>query len=285
MNPIFVTTLIILFGVYLVASPRFGKAIYRPLLFHPLQMPSTTVAPTINQVTGQEVRFGQERSFELYAWFYRNANTKQVVLVCHGNGGNIGIRPSLIESLLRAGLSVFIYDYCGYGKSVGQPEPTNIIESAVCGYQYLIEHEKFDSRNIFVYGESLGSAPASYLASNFKLAGLIIQSGFSSLHAIAVEKYPFLRIYPDFLFSTSELNTSDYVSRVGIPILIMHGDLDPVVPLHHAESLFGVAHQPKQLVIVNGAHHSDISELHQETFVAAISSFVKSSLGLLQSKH
>jgi len=266
----------LLISIYVLVSPKLAPYIYRPMLFHPLEMSAETMPPVLQGVKGQEVVFGQEKSLKLFAWFYRQHITPFVVLVCHGNGGNLGVRPSLIEGLLQAGASVLIFDYCGYGKSEGLPDPQNVIDASICAYHYLNDKQQFKPSEIIPYGESLGAAPAAYLSANFETKGLILQSGFTSLHAIAVEKYPLLNLYPPILFPIDTLDTLGSVKKLRVPILILHGSLDPVVPVQHGEAIFAAANEPKSILVVNGAEHSNITELFRKEFVRAVRSFCES---------
>jgi uncharacterized protein len=265
----------LLTSIYVLLSPKLAPYIYRPLLFHPDEMSVETKPPVLQGIEGQEVVFGREKSFKLFGWLYRQHKTPFVVLVCHGNGGNIGVRPSLIEGILQAGASVLIFDYCGYGKSEGSPDPQNVIDASICAYQYLIEKQQFKPSDIIPYGESLGAAPAAYLSANFETRGLILQSGFTSLHAIAVEKYPFLNLYPPVLFPVDTLDTLSSVKKLRVPVLILHGGLDPVVPVQHGETLFAVANEPKSILVLKGAEHSDMTRLFRKEFVEAVRSFVE----------
>jgi uncharacterized protein len=190
--------------LYLLFAPRISPALYRWALFHPMPLSAEDTPPELEGVTGEDVVFGQEKHYRLNGWYYRLPKSRFVVLVSHGNGGNISIRPSLLEAILQSGCSVFIYDYCGYGNSEGLPDLKNIVEAGECAYHYLITKQGYKPEDIIVYGESLGAAVSACLAERCKTGGLIIQSGFSSLYSIAVEAIPVFAIYPRFLFPDAD---------------------------------------------------------------------------------
>jgi len=262
--------------LYVVASPRFAPALYRSSLFFPHKMSADRVPPQLEGVAGEEVNFGQERSYELNGWFYRKPGARYVMLVSHGNGGNISVRPSLIECILDADCSVFIYDYCGYGKSKGLPDLQNIVAAGECAYRYLIDKQKYKPEDVIVYGESLGGAVSACLAERCPTAGLIIQSGFSSLYKIAIEKIPLFGVYPPLLFPADDFDTANRMARLKVPVLIIHGTDDGLVPVHHGEAIYAAAKQPKTILILQGARHTDITELYKYKFVAALRQFVRS---------
>jgi fermentation-respiration switch protein FrsA (DUF1100 family) len=259
---------------YLLLSPRFSPTLYRASLFHPHPLSADAAPPVLDGVAGEDVIFGEEKSYRLNGWFYRKPGARLVILVSHGNGGNIAIRPSLLACILQSGCSVFIYDYCGYGKSQGLPDLQNIVAAGECAYRYLIDQQGFKPEEIIVYGESLGAAVSACLAERCRTGGLIIQSGFTSLYTIALEKIPFFAIYPRILFPAADFDTANRVAKVQVPSLIIHGTLDEVVPVHHGEEIFAAACQPKSILILKGAHHTDISELYRRQFVDALRQFV-----------
>lgn len=260
--------------LYLLFSPRVSPALYRSALFHPMPLSAETRPPVLDGIKGEDVIFGEEKSFKLSGWYYRNPGRRFVVLVSHGNGGNIAIRPSLLEAILQSGCSVFIYDYCGYGKSEGLPDLQNIVEAGQCAYQYLIEKQGYKPEQVIVYGESLGAAVSACLAERCKTGGLIIQSGFSSLYAIAIEAIPTFAVYPRFLFPAADFDTANRVARIKVPILIVHGTLDTIVPVHHGQRIFNAASEPKSILLLNGAHHTDISDLYRDEFVKGLRKFI-----------
>src|SRR6516165_7398588 len=113
---------------YVALAPRFAHKIYRPKLFKALPMEQDFPAPTVNQVTAEEILLpghGRERTF---GWYFRLAGSSHTVIFSHGNGGNMSTKLALIEGLLTVGLSVLAYDYSGYGKSTGLPDTDTICD-------------------------------------------------------------------------------------------------------------------------------------------------------------
>lgn len=127
---------------------------------------------------------------------------------------------------------------------------------------------------MILYGESLGASVAGYLSRVRQSAGLILQSGFSSLERIAREEMPLLRIYPDFLFPHSMLNNAAVLGQPHPPVLIAHGVNDTVINFAHALHLYDNAVGKKVLLRLPKSAHSDITVSAPGEFQIAIEEFL-----------
>lgn len=291
----FLTIILLLFPLaYLFFSPRLNKRLYRPLLFNPLPFGDDSAAdlPRIMGVAPDELYFnswGDIASKEtLHGWFFehpqatRQANNN-VVLLSHGNAGNIKVRLAITQLLMECGVSVFLYDYRGFGKSTGSPTLEGVCQDGVAAYDFIKAKYDLAPEQIFVYGESLGSAVSCYIISQRKAAALILQSGFSSLRGIAGETLSALRLFPGWLFPMPHANSSDILKKAHPPLLVVHGKLDQVVAFHHAQALFDSASQPKQLLELPASAHSDLTSTSREILKNAYTAFIEkhSSLKLV----
>jgi len=263
-------------ALYLVFAPRFNAVFYRPLLFHPWRIEHEPIAPPISGVTGENVYFPSANGKTLNGWYYKNPTAKVTVLFSHGNGGNVSVRADLVELLLKAGASVFIYDYEGYGESAGKPTVDGICEDGVGAYNYLTNVQKVRPESLVLYGESLGAAVAAYLTTRFDCKGLILQSGFSSLRRIACEVFPVLIIYPDLMYPTPNLDTASILAQRHPPLLLMHGIHDNVIPYEHVKTLYAAASGIKELVTLNESGHGDLYSTAGDTYTRAIRAFLVS---------
>src|SRR5581483_7246764 len=102
----------------------------------------------------EDVYFDSEDGVQLNGWFFPG-NTSLVVLLCHGNGGNISHRLEMADALLTTGVSVFLFDYRGYGRSRGHPSEEGTYRDGIAAYQWL-RQRGFDGKHILLFGESLG---------------------------------------------------------------------------------------------------------------------------------
>jgi len=272
---VFISGISLAVGVYVALAPRMARPLYRQFLFHPDPYPhDIETAPSLGGIQGKDVYFHSRRGKRLHGWVYENPIAKDWMLVSHGNAGNIANRMALIELLLRAGVSVFIYDYQGYGRSEGRPDIPDICYDGEAAYDFLTAEYNVRKENIILYGESLGASVAGYISRVRGAKALILQSGFASLERIARESLPLLKIYPDFLFPQSFLNNLAVLQQPHPPVLIAHGVNDAVIAFDHANHLFKIAVGKKILLELPETAHSDITMSAPEKFQSAIEEFL-----------
>ena len=263
--------------LYLALSPRVCTPLYGAMLFHPDKYPSGNYQiEVVDHVMRKEVFFPALNGKKLHGWLFSKPGTKHVILFHHGNAGNLTYRLALVGLLMQAGSSVFLYDYQGYGLSEGSVSLQGICDDGLAAYDFLVKDEGYAPQQIILYGESLGAGVACQIAAKRPSAGLILQSGFASLQRISKEVLPFVRIYPSFLFPRPELDNLQVLSQEHPPLLILHGRLDTLVPFSHAQELYELAKDPKQLVQLPNAGHNDISGMEPQLYLEAVRGFLAS---------
>jgi uncharacterized protein len=151
---------------------------------------------------------------------------------------------------------VLVIDYRGYGKSSGTISESGFYKDAEAAFRYLVNVKAFYPRNIIVYGRSIGSGVASWLAAQHRVAGLVLESPYTSLGALANEKLPFF--FPS-LFLRYCFDTIKRINDVKCPIIFVHGDQDTLIPYAHAERLFKSFNGSKKLITISGGAHNDLS--------------------------
>jgi fermentation-respiration switch protein FrsA (DUF1100 family) len=191
---------------------------------------------------------------ELVAWHAPAQPGRPTLLYFHGNGGTLLLRAERIRRFLGDGLGVFMPAYRGYSGSTGSPSEVALIADARLAYDHLIGQGLRPER-IVVYGESLGSGVAVQLAASRQVAGVVLDAPFKSLLDVAQRHYSYVPVRP-FLLDT--FASDQYIAQVKAPVLIMHGTRDRVIPLDSGKALFEAASQPKEMVVLDGAGHSDI---------------------------
>jgi fermentation-respiration switch protein FrsA (DUF1100 family) len=208
----------------------------------------------------EDVHFKTKDGLNLNGWFFpgdtNSPRAGMAVLLCHGNGGNISHRLDMCEALLQTGVSVFIFDYRGYGFSEGRPSEEGTYQDAQAAFRWL-SAKGFLGSAIIAYGESLGGGVASEIAIRENVGGLILQSAFSCMPDIGAEVFPWL---PVRLISTIKYNTCDRLPRIKVPVLIMHSHTDGLIGFHHAEKNFKLANEPKLLWEITGSHNEPVSD-------------------------
>ncbi len=265
-----------IFLIYMLFAPRLNKPLYANFLFRPGKRTlAAEQVPVLEGIQGKNVNFGTSNGQTLNGWFFQQPLSSFVILFNHGNAGTVENRVNICTLLLRAGYSVLLYDYQGYGYSTGSPTVEGIVEDAACAYDFLIEKQGYKPEQIVLYGESLGVSVSCHLSNMRTCAALILQSGFSSLKAIAGHHYPILRLYPKWLYPLPRLDSLSVLKGTKLPVLIVHGELDTVIPFSHSEVMFkAICHDKKQFVAYADCAHSDICILKPQEYVEALKGLI-----------
>jgi len=184
----------------------------------------------------------------------RRPSSEMTVLVCHGNGGNIGHSLGSLGLLSNLGLGCLAFDYRGYGHSSGRPTEAGMYLDAQAAYDWLTGAKGIPPEQIVLLGRSLGASVAAHLAGRVRVAGLVAESAFTSYVDMAVRFYPCLpvRLFRRFLF---RYDTLAYIKDVRCPVMVLHSREDELVPFVFATRLFEAAHEPKQFVELVGNHN------------------------------
>jgi hypothetical protein len=214
----------------------------------------------------EDVRFRASDGVELFGWFLpAKGPALGTILQLHGNAENISTHFTSLAWMPARGFNVFIFDYRGYGASEGEPSLEGVQLDIDAAMATLLARSDIDKARIVIYGQSLGGALAAYYVAHSprrdRVRALVLESAFSDYIDIAREKFadhwitwPFQWI--PYLSVDDRFSPLPAMAKISpIPLLILHGDQDLVVPVHHAQRLYDAALGPKQLWIVPGAGH------------------------------
>jgi uncharacterized protein len=190
---------------------------------------------------------------------YFNANhPKGVVLYFHGNAGSLRSWGTVAETFVKRGYDVLMPDYRGYGKSTGQIASEQMLhDDAAVAYQYLLGHYPEDQ--IVVYGRSIGSGIATYLAKSHRPRMLILETSYFSLKEIVRQHYPFV---PGALLKYP-LRTDLWIGDVECPVYLFHGTSDDLIPHSASERLAALVRTEHQLITIVGGRHNDLGNFEQ----------------------
>ncbi len=191
---------------------------------------------------------------KLIAWIHLPKPQMPIVLYLHGNGMYLSGRAARYQALADAGFGVMALSWRGYGRSEGTPSEEGFYTDARTAIEYL----KRGTAPIIVFGESIGTGPAIQMATEYPLAGLVLQAAYTSIPERVREIYWFFPI-PSVLIR-DHFDSLSKIARVKAPVLFFHGDQDHVIPLAHGQKLFAAATARKALVVVQGADHLDIPD-------------------------
>jgi len=143
----------------------------------------------------EDVWFQAADGVRLFGWYVEAQADRPVILWCHGNAGTIINRLENLKLLYRLGFSVFLFDYRGYGRSQGRPSEEGLYQDAFGAHDYLTRTRMIRSERIIIFGRSLGAAVAGELAVQKPAAGLILESAFPSIEAVAKFHYGGLPVH------------------------------------------------------------------------------------------
>jgi len=251
-------------------------------VFMYLQQPSMTFFPykKLEQtpqdwsLVYEDVQLDTADGVRLHGWYIPRSGShrgvQKTLLFFHGNAGNISHRRASLEIFHRLGLDVFIFDYRGYGNSLGEPSEDGLYKDARAAWAYLIEKRGIEQENIILFGRSLGGAVAAELAAEVQPGALILESVFSSAPDIANVIFPVLS---RLVLLRYDFNTVAYVRQVLSPVLVLHSPDDEIIPMHLGEKVFQAANEPKSFVRMRGGHNSGL-RMSQPEYERAISRFV-----------
>jgi uncharacterized protein len=212
----------------------------------------------------------------LHGWWIGSNHPERILLYLHGNALNIGANLYAASGFYKAGFSVLLIDYRGFGRSEGRfPNETRIYEDAATTWNYVVGERKIDPGQIYIYGHSLGGAVAIDLAIKHPdAAGLIVESTFTSVQRVTAARKLFA-IFPVKLLLTQKFDSINKVSNLKIPVLFIHGINDSTVPAFMSQELYTAAPKPKQLILVPGADHNNVGEVAPLKYLKAVRSFIQ----------
>ncbi|MBN1527239.1 MAG: alpha/beta hydrolase [Candidatus Omnitrophica bacterium] len=255
----------ILSAVILLAGIRY---IERHSIYFPMKAMFST--PEAAGMPYEEVYLKTSDGKRLHGWFIPNGKAAFTVVFCHGNAGNISHRIEKLSMLRDLGLSVFIFDYRGYGKSEGVPDEAGLYKDAAAAYEYVTGEKNVPADAVIVYGESIGGAVGIDLARKMPVKALITEEAFSSVKDMAAIAYPFL---PHFIFS-SRFDSLSKIKDVSCPKLIMHSIDDEIVPFSLGQKLFDAAAEPKKFLKLRGGHNTAFLDSKKD-YTEGIRAFLK----------
>jgi len=237
------------------------------LIFFPSRYPEGDWNP--RGLTVEDAEFTADDGVRLHGWFCPVENPRAVVLISHGNAGNITHRYEEIKLWQRhLGVSIFIYDYRGFGRSsAGLPSEAMAAEDAQAAWDWLAQ--QYPDQRRFIFGHSLGGAIAVNLASEVRdEAGVIVEGSFTSIpDVVSTFRWGWLPVAP---LITQRFDAASRIAQVGSPLLVVHGSQDSLIPYRLGQDLYERARAPKRFVLVEGGSHHNTNAVGQAQYRAAL---------------
>lgn len=242
------------------------------MTFHPVPLDRHRWQPPDD---ASEVWFTTADGIRLHGWFFENrANPETTTIIFfHGNTGNIRDVDWVGQRLYERGFKVLLFDYRGYGASGGDAEnETGLYADGDAALDFVIKEKNVAPKKIVLYGQSLGTTVVADVASRRDVGAVILESGLSSASSLAGHALPWLPPRLHFL-GKNRFESAQKLAKVRAPVLIAHGDPDPVIPASEARLLFNAANEPKRLLIFPGAGHNVFGSLG-DSYLTQIADFI-----------
>jgi fermentation-respiration switch protein FrsA (DUF1100 family) len=257
----------------LLAMTALMLAFERRLIYFPSRI--LELAPAALGLRHEEASLLTEDGVRLHAWLLPLPGARRTVLFFNGNAGNMSHRlDRAVQMQRRLGVSVLLFDYRGYGRSEGRPEEQGTYRDARAVYRYAVEVARVPALDLVLFGESLGAAVAVQVALERPVGALILESAFTSIPDMARAAYPFLPPVGPLIRTRYE--TIAKVPRLTVPLLVLHGERDGIVPLAQGRRVFAAAGGPKRFFAVPGAGHNDTYVTGGAPYWRALAEFLDS---------
>lgn len=261
LNDEWLMALPILLGSIFIPAPVHAALEHMFLYFPDREIVMT---PATMRLEFEDVFFSAADGTKLHGWYLPGESGQPLVLFCHGNAGNISHRVDNLRLLRELGLSVFIFDYRGYGQSAGKASEVGTY-SDMHGALNWLKEKGWTPQQMIYFGRSVGAGIALQLALEQPPAALVLESPFTSIKAMGRHHYPLLWQLAGWAIDARYDNLAK-IGQLKVPLLIFHGDRDNIVPQRMGKKLYDQAPQPKQFYSIPRAGHNDTYDMGGELY-------------------
>jgi fermentation-respiration switch protein FrsA (DUF1100 family) len=223
--------------------------VQRSLMYFPETVRTAPAAAGLPQA--QEVVLDTTDGEKVIVWHVAPRGEQPVVLYFHGNGGSLRLRVDRFQRIAAAGVGLVALSYRGYGGSSGKPTEQGLINDARAAYAFAAERYP----RIALWGESLGTGVAVALAAEKPVTRMVLDAPYTSALDLARANHWYL---PVRLLMKDQFRSDERIARVKAPVLIMHGEVDQIIPIAYGERLFAMIQGPKQFARFPGGYHVDL---------------------------
>ena len=239
----------------------------RNLLYHPNE---NNYSEDKISVDIEKVRIKTSDNIELLGWYHeKNLKDFKTLIFFHGNAGSLENRIHKLNHFRDMNINFLIIAWRGFSGNKGNPSEQGLYEDGKSAIDWLIK-KGVSEKNLILYGESLGTGVATHLAQNKNFAGVILETPFTSMIDAAKKFYPYI---PVKLLLKDKFENYKKIKNINLPILIMHGEVDQLVPFSMGKKIYEIANKPKYSYFTKYDNH--MME-YDENLVLALKSFFKS---------
>ncbi len=235
----------------------------------------------------QDVWFEAFDKTRLHGWWIPGDPSAPLVLFFHGNAANISHRVPNLEYLHQLGLNLFIFDYRGFGKSEGVPLREEDLYQDARGALRWLQNNSWKPEQLIYFGRSMGATVALQMALERPPGGVVLECSFTSLPDIAIRTNPLSFGLMGRWLIKDRFDNEKKIPSLQVPLLLLHGREDKIVPYTMSEKLFSLAREPKTFQLIEGAGHSDCylvgGELYRNAWVDFINDTARQ--GVVESQY
>jgi hypothetical protein len=250
------TALIAVLAVLLVVYVGLAAMLYftqRSMMYFPETIHTSPAEAGLPEA--EEISLTAADGVRIVGWHVAPRDGQPVILYLHGNGGALRYRVERFHRLIKEGVGLVAIEYRGFGGSEGSPSEAGLFADAEAAYAFAAGRYRPDQ--LVLWGESLGTGLAVYLAAEKPVGRVILEAPFTSTAAVAAQRYWFM---PVRLLMKDQFRSDERIANVTAPVLILHGLNDRVVPYAMGEQMFDLAKGNKHIVRFIDGSHEDLDQ-------------------------
>ena len=218
----------------------------------------------------EKVKVPTQDGLDLLGWYHeKDIKKNKTILFFHGNAGSLENRIHKLNHFEDMNINFLIIAWRGFSGNSGNPTEKGLYEDGKSAINWLAK-KGLNEKNIILYGESLGTGVATHLAQNKNYAGIILETPFTSMTDAAKTFYPYI---PVNLLLKDRFENYKKIKNINSPILVMHGEVDQIVPFSMGKKIYEIANEPKYSHFTKYDNH--MME-YDEKLILALKSFLKS---------
>ena len=239
----------------------------RNLMYHPDE---NNYSGDNLEVNIEKVNIKTTDNINLLGWFHnKNLNSYKTIVYFHGNAGTLENRIHKLNHFKDMDVNFLIIAWRGFSGNKGKPSEEGLYTDGASAINWLKE-KGLKEEDIIIYGESLGTGIATEITQNKNFAGLILETPFTSMIEAAKNFYPYI---PVGLILKDKYENNEKIKNINIPVLVMHGEADQIVPFWMGKKIFNLANKPKYSYFTK---YDDHMMEYDDKLVLALKSFVDS---------
>ena len=235
----FLLIILLTFAIIYILLTLLTYIFQRNLLYHPSE---NNYSDTQLTVPIEKVIITTDDNIKLSSWYHKkNVKGYKTILFLHGNAGTLESRIYKINHFKDVNVNFLIIAWRGFSGNKGKPSEKGLYEDAKSAIKWL-KNKGIKEENIIIYGESLGTGVATEITQNKNFAGVILETPFTSMVNVGKTKYPF---FPVSFLLKDKYESDKKIKNIKSPILIMHGEVDRLVPFWMGKKMYELANEPK----------------------------------------